>query len=622
MRKLFTFLLTANIIVSYAQPAKEWDKRFGGDDNDELYSFQQTSEGGFILGGHSYSHNTGDKTEFGNGVGDYWILKADANGVKQWDETFGGTDDDFLQSLQQTTDGGYILGGFTLSKKGKDKSENSRGAWDIWIIKTNVNHIKAWDKTFGGTGSDYLYSLQQTLDGGYILGGLSGSDSGGDKSENGRGKKDYWIIKIDENGIKQWDKTFGGSDDDLLYSIQQTSDGGYILGGHSQSPISGDKSEDVIGGYDFWIVKVDANGNKQWDRSYGGSKNEYLNCIKQTKDGGYLAGGSSYSDIDGDKTGSNRGLNDFWIIKIDANGEKQWDKTFGGSKNDAVKTTEQTSDEGYILGGTTNSGISGDKTEDTRGGWDYWVIKIDKNATQLWQKTYGGSLDDNGGEVHQTKDNGYCIGGLSNSGISGDKTEGNRDPTYFTPDYWIIKTESDLLPLSFLSFTATTQQNKILLNWSTANEINNDYFTIERSSNNKDFAVTGTVSSNTKPQTPNNYSYTDNMPLNGKSFYRLKQTDKDGKFSYSGVVTVTVSNNVALIIYPNPAKNYINITINKSGIATIKVYDAEGRQVINKMEPVNSGQSTSVTLVSLIAGVYYVEVSMDGEIIKERFVKD
>ncbi len=223
----------------------------------------------------------------------YVISSAQAPAVKQWDKTYGGNDDDEPYSLKQTTDGGYILGGYSSSNISGNKTENSKGAYDYWIVKMDGSGNKQWDKTYGGSDEDYLVSLQQTTDGGYILGGYSLSNSSGDKTANSKGNYDYWIVKVDGNGNKQWDKTFGGNDADYLVSLQQTSDGGYILAGYSLSNSSGDKTENDKGNYDYWVVKVDGSGNKQWDKTFGGSGDDALRSLQQTTDGGYIAGGFS-----------------------------------------------------------------------------------------------------------------------------------------------------------------------------------------------------------------------------------------------------------------------------------------------------------------------------------------
>ena len=159
--------------------------------------------------------------------------------VKQWDARFGGNGHDRLYSMQQTSDGGYILGGYSYSGISGDKTQVLQGGNDYWIVKVNTNGVKEWDANFGGSGFDLLYSLQQTSDGGYILGGYSNSGISGDKTQVSQGDNDYWIVKVNSSGVKEWDARFGGGSYDQLTSIQQTNDGGYILGGYSNSGISG-----------------------------------------------------------------------------------------------------------------------------------------------------------------------------------------------------------------------------------------------------------------------------------------------------------------------------------------------------------------------------------------------
>jgi hypothetical protein len=235
---------------------------YGGSYDDELYSLQQTKDGGFILGGYSNSDSTGDKTQNNKGTQysyDYWVVKIDSSGTKQWDKSFGGTSSDYLSSIQQTTDGGYILGGYSLSGMGGDKTQNSRGARDYWVVKIDRNGIKKWDKRFGGNDEDYLNALQQTIDGGYILGGESSSGISGDKTKANFGfaqfVSDFWIVKIDAKGIKQWDSCYGGNGYDGIFALRQTRDTGYIFAGHSSSDSSGAKTETDRGYDDYWVVK-------------------------------------------------------------------------------------------------------------------------------------------------------------------------------------------------------------------------------------------------------------------------------------------------------------------------------------------------------------------------------
>jgi len=354
----------------------EWQNTIGGNYYDQLNSIQQTSDGGYILGGWSDSNISGDKTEDSQGNYDYWVVKLDAAGNIQWQNTIGGGSYDYLTSIQQTTDGGYILGGMSQSDVSGDKTEICQGDFDYWVVKLDASGNIQWQNTIGGNSWDELESLEQTTDGGYILGGYSYSDISGDKTENCQGNHDYWVVKLDASGNIQWQNTIGGNLDDLLYSVQQTSDGGYILGGASFSGFSGDKTESSQGYFDYWVVKLYTTGNIQWQNTIGGGSLDHLNSIQQTSDGGYILGGVSISDISGDKTENSQGANDYWVVKLDASGNIQWQNIIGGNSGDYLTSIQQTTDGKYILGGYSESNISGDKTESSQGNFDYWVVKL------------------------------------------------------------------------------------------------------------------------------------------------------------------------------------------------------------------------------------------------------
>ncbi|MFI5220031.1 MAG: T9SS C-terminal target domain-containing protein, partial [Bacteroidia bacterium] len=365
----------------------------------------------------------------------------------EWQNTIGGSGSEQFNSIRQTADGGYILGGWSNSNISGDKTENCIGGGpygDYWIIKTDAFGFIQWQNTIGGNGNDYLYTIEQTSDGGYILGGYSFSGISGDKTEGNIGDGDYWIVKTDPSGNIQWQNTVGGNSEDELYSVQQTSDGGYILGGWSQSHISGDKTEDLIGGSDYWIVKTDSLGNIQWQNTIGGNDFDWFYSIKQTSDGGYILGGNSKSNISGDKTENCIGggpYGDYWIIKTDAFGFIQWQNTIGGNDNEELSSVFQTLDGGYMIAGFSWSNISGDKTENCNGNRDYWIVKTDASGNIQWQNTIGGSYANLLYSLQQTSDGGYILGGFSYSNISGDKTENNLDSTSQTADYWIVKTD-------------------------------------------------------------------------------------------------------------------------------------------------------------------------------------
>lgn len=306
---------------------------------------------------------------------DYWILKLDANGNKVWDKTIGGNGADRLYKIRQTLDGGFILAGNSRSGISGDKTQPLKSANDFWLVKVDANGSKIWDKSFGGITTQLFRSLEVTSDGGFILGGQSGSDIGNDKSENSRGGNDYWVVRTDSFGNKLWDKTFGGAVYEDLLSIKQTSDGGYILGGYSNSNISGDKSEASKGGHDYWMVRLNSSGNKIWDKTFGGSGPDQLFSVQETVDGGFLLGGQSLSGIGGDKSENFIAGDGFWILKTNSFGTKIWDKSYSGNNSQTFNFSQQTTDGGFVLGGFSLSGIGGDKSEVCRGAHDYWIIK-------------------------------------------------------------------------------------------------------------------------------------------------------------------------------------------------------------------------------------------------------
>ncbi|MBL7914795.1 MAG: T9SS type A sorting domain-containing protein [Bacteroidia bacterium] len=438
MKKLLTLFFVLISSISFAQEI-EWQRTIGGQNSDRCNSIIQTSDGGYMLGGYSESSISGDKTENGIGYADYWILKVDFAGNIEWQNTIGGADVDNLYSIIQTADGGYLLGGSSDSDWGGDKIEYSNGEEDFWIVKIDsVGNIQ-WQNTIGGLSYDILRSLIQTPDGGYLLGGSSYSDISGDKSENSKGSGDFWIIKINAVGNIIWQKTIGGAGADELISIVQNSVGEYLLGGYSYSNASGDKNENSRGGCDYWIININANGNIIWQRTIGGNDDDMLTSVILTSDNGFLLGGYSSSTISGDKSENSYGENDYWMIKIDSVGIIQWQHTYGGAEFDALSSIIQISDGGYLLCGTSISDISGIKTEVSNGDGDFWIIKTDSAGNIRWQNTIGGIGDDWMCPSIQSINGGIVVGGGSRSDISFDKNENSKGDW----DYWIVKITDD-----------------------------------------------------------------------------------------------------------------------------------------------------------------------------------
>ncbi|MCX5886174.1 MAG: BACON domain-containing carbohydrate-binding protein [Proteobacteria bacterium] len=315
------------LLMPFPVLATEWAKTYGGSGADFASPIQQTTDGGYIVAGGTSSFSV-----FG-ALTDFWVVKLDSNGNITWQKTYGGSDADFASSIQQTTDGGYIVAGYTKSF--------GAGNYDAWVVKLDSNGNVTWQKTYGGSDADDASSIQQTTDGGYIVAVYSSTTAVGL----------FWIVKLDSSGNVVWQKTYGGSDADFASSIQQTTDGGYIVAGETHSF--------GAGSYDAWVLKLDSNGNINWQKTYWGSDSDSASSIRQTADGGYIVAGST-TDYD------------FWVLKLDSNGNITWQKTCGGSDFEEASSIQQTTDGGYIVGGTTTSFGAGF--------YDAWILKLDSNG--------------------------------------------------------------------------------------------------------------------------------------------------------------------------------------------------------------------------------------------------
>ncbi|UCH51882.1 MAG: hypothetical protein JSV54_03825 [Chloroflexota bacterium] len=340
-------------------PAVQWSQTFG-ENGDEGHSVQQTTDGGYIVCGITDTHEASYE--------DIWLIKTDAEGNKVWDKTFGGDGFDGGNVVQQTTDGGYIICGYT--------SSYGSGGRDMWLIKTDAEGNKTWDKTFGQRyRTEVANVVQQTTDGGYIL--------CGNIESYGSDKKDIWLIKTDGDGNKVWDKTFGGVENDEGRSVQQTEDGGYIVCG-----VTGES-------FSALLIKTDANGGKLWDKIF---EQGVGNAVQQTADGGYVICGNTSFPLVYIK---------IWLIKTDANGNKIWNREFGG-RITVSGAVQQTKDGGYIVCGCEYS--SGSRI---------WLIKTDANGDKLWDGKYGVKRWSSGGSIQQTTDSGFIVCGQTTSQRAG-----------------------------------------------------------------------------------------------------------------------------------------------------------------------------------------------------------
>lgn len=442
MKKLLPLLLLPLATLAQTQPpvVRQFDKTLGGSGDDQLSVVLPTADGGYLLGGYSASGASATKSAASFGGNDYWLVKLNADGSKAWDKTLGGSGDDRLTAMRQLPDGGYLVGGHSSSGAGGSKSQGSKGGLDLWVLRLDAAGAKQWDTTLGSNADDLLTALQLTPDGGCILGAQSNSGPSGDRSQPGQGGLDYWLVKVDAAGTKTWDRSLGGSSNDVLNAVQPTADGGYVLGGFSYSGASGDKSQGTRGAadYDFWVLKTDATGAKVWDTTLGGTGFDNLTSLVGAADGSVLAGGFSNSPVSGEKTQPSRGDYDFWVVKLTSAGAKAWDYTLGGDGYDQLASADITADGGFIVGGQSQSGATGERTQPNFGppnSPDYWAVKLSADGAKQWDVTLGGSQDDVLTSVRQTADQGYVLGGFSKSGVSGSKSEANLGSF----DFWMVK---------------------------------------------------------------------------------------------------------------------------------------------------------------------------------------
>jgi len=342
-----------------------WTKTFGGRFREKGYSVQQTTDGGYIVTGYTESYGAGNY--------DVYLIKTDSLGDTLWTKTFGGSNQDEGYSVQQTTDGGYILAGYTKSY--------GAGSMDVYLIKTDPLGDTLWTRTFGGSAADVGYSVQQINDGGYIVVGSETSWGGGSSN--------VYLIKTDSLGGTLWTRIFESVFFDVGYSIQQTKDEGYIIAGQKGSNIT-----------DVYLIKTDSLGYTLWTKTFGGSNQDKGCSVQQTTDGGYIVAGYTAS--------YGAGNYDVYLIKTDSHGDTLWAKTFGGSKKDEGYSVQQTNDGGYIVAGYTESY-----------GADVYLIKTDPLGDTLWTETFGTSNADEGHSVQQTQDGRYIVAGCTYTSSAG-----------------------------------------------------------------------------------------------------------------------------------------------------------------------------------------------------------
>jgi len=543
---LITFLVNAQTI--------EWTKTYGGTGQDGGESMVLTANGEIVIAGFKSS----------NFVQDVLLMKTDALGNELWSRTYNLNMTDWGRSMNQTQDGGFIIAGMT---------EVSPQIFDPFLIKTNSEGIIQWQQQYdyGFGDDDRAHAVWQTSDGGYIVAGQTWLMHGA------FGNYDMYIIKTDMNGNVQWKKVFFRENEggDVALAVQQLSDGGYIIGGFTQS------SE-----WASYIIRTDNLGNALWSNIYPGAWQSECYDIQSTPDGGFIYTGTESSFTTD---------TDVLLVKLDGNGVLQWKKIYGTVDAEQGEFIQQLQDGGYIIAGMSAHGA---------GGYDMYVIRTNSAGESLWSSTIGGSGDDRAFSVASSQTGFHLVTGWAWSYGQG---EG---------DVYLVKLQDSVVPVELISFSANVNGTDVILNWSTETEVNNSGFEIERASSlttpvQEDWATIGFVPGFGTTTETRNYSLEDKNLTAGKYQYRLKQIDLDGTFEYSHEVEADVSTIKDFSLdqnYPNPfnPSTTISFSIPSPAFTTLKVYDILGNVVATLVNEEKSSGIYNITFdaSALTSGVY------------------
>lgn len=382
----FSIVLVLSVLpnLASAEPDTLWTATFGGNFDDGGRCIRKTSDGGYIIAGYTSSAGAGKM--------DAWLVKIDSEGSELWNLTYGGSEDDKGYSIDETSDGGFIFAGSTTSY--------GAGSRDAWLVRIDSDGDELWSTTFGGSEQDYARSVQETSNGDIIFLGLSDSF--------GSGNRDFYLVRTDSSGVEIWSETFGGTENDKGYQVRETSDGGFILVGETESYGAGD--------YDLWLVKADSTGSMLWSKTFGGGSDDFGKNVRETADGGFILLGESSSYGAGDL--------DSWLIRTDSDGSELWNKTYGGEGDEKGYSVRETADGGFI-----HLGYSNDEVGEF---FDFWTVRTDSDGGEIWSSSFGGNQFDGGRSVLEISDGGYMLLGETESMGAGGR------------DIWLIRLDQDV----------------------------------------------------------------------------------------------------------------------------------------------------------------------------------
>ncbi|QRR00161.1 T9SS type A sorting domain-containing protein [Dyadobacter sandarakinus] len=522
-----------------AQPSIKWQKSFGngiGDCCGAAYPDKiiKTSDDNLVIASTASHENQSDKTEPGLNGRDPWIIKLNADGQKIWDKTLREADAVSNVAITETSDGGYVVCAGSKAGIGGDKTQNTQGGLDYWIIKLSASGNIEWDRTFGGSGDDTPGAVFQTNDGNFLVTGTSQSVAGGDKSAPNTAEANLWVVKFSPTGEKLWDKTFGGDGSFYGGLGVQANDGGYLVAGYSDAGSGGN------GNLDFIAFKINPDGNLIWNKTYGGTGFEVLRHLYAVKDEGFILAGYSDSGIGGDKSDINRGAWDGWMIKISSTGTKRWDRTLGGTEEDEIYYVEQTQDGGYLAAVSSNSNAGYEKSENMKDEYpfsrDFWVVKLDANRKKVWDKSIFNDWEDQIRIATEISPGNYVVGGRCDNYNPYTPTTDRKAPGKGTSDMWFIGFSDTPNPQTLASFSVKKNGGTSALAWQTNADAYSTRFEVEHGVNshwNHVFTVKSPGAG------AHDYTFTHQLPVAGSNLYRLKMIDVYDNITYSAVGQLT-----------------------------------------------------------------------------------
>ncbi len=513
----------------------------------------------------------------------------------QWEKSFGGTGIEYLSAIEQTSDGGFIIAGSSTSNNGDVTDHRGDSLYlDYWIVKVDSGGSIQWQKSLGGSNNDYATAIRQTNAGGYIVAGYSYSNDSDVTGHHGVGGIDYWVVKLDTAGTIQWEKSLGGTSIDIAESVDLDFDGGYLITGASYS-----SDGDVTGHHggssypDYWVVKLDTSGIIQWQKTFGGSRDDHAFAIHQTSDSGYVIAGYSDSN-DSDVTAHHgaSGVSDCWIVKLDTARNIQWQKSLGGSQVDYSYSIQQTNDNGYIVAGGTYSNdgdVIGHHGNTNHN--DFWVVKLDTAGAMQWQASLGGSDFDEAFSVKQTTDGGYIVAGGANSN---DGNVTGHHGTTATNDCWLVKLDTGGILQWQKSFGGTAF----------------DRFTTIQQTNDSGFIAAG-------------WSRSDDDDVS--AHHGTASTYDYWLVKLGAFVTTGIEKNNHLFsdfrISPNPfsQSTVISFFLSQRGNISVRIFDTSGKVVktlvntdLNRGHHRFSWNATDDSGRVAANGIYFVKIEGDG----------